>query len=174
MDLYSLLDQYGYLIMAISAILSILAFIIVIAYSIKTRKIIKKYKRLMRGMDNKNLEALLMHHLDCVKENSSKIQDLEHRYQHLVRELRFCIQRVGIIRYNPFEQMGSDLSFSVALLDKNNNGIVLTGLFTRSSSSIYAKPIQNGTSTYPLSQEEMEAINRAINQSIPPNKSEQP
>ncbi|MCM8901667.1 DUF4446 family protein [Caldicoprobacter algeriensis] len=170
MDLYTLLEKYSHLITAISAALSVLAFTIVIVYSIKTRKIIRKYKRLMRGMDNKNLEALLMHHLDCVKNNTVKIQDLEHRYQNLSKELESCVQRIGIIRYNPFEQMGSDLSFSVALLDKNNNGVVLTGLFTRSSSSIYAKPIQNGTSTYPLSQEEMEAINRAINQNISSTK----
>ncbi|MFO7295055.1 MAG: DUF4446 family protein [Caldicoprobacter sp.] len=172
MDLYTILEEYDYLIIVISATLSILAFIMAIVYSIKTRKIMKKYKRLMRGMNNKNLEALLMHHLDCVKDNATKIQDLEARYQYLAKELRSCIQKVGIIRYNPFEQMGSDLSFSVALLDKNNNGVVLTGLFTRSSSSVYAKPIQNGTSTYPLSQEEIEAINRAINQgaSFPTDK----
>ncbi len=172
MDLYVISKEYSYLITAISAILSILAFIIVIVYSIKTRKIMKKYKRLMRGMDNKNLEALLMHHLDCVKNNTVKIQNLEDKYQFLAEELRSCVQRVGVIRYNPFEQMGSDLSFSVALLDKNNNGVVLTGLFTRSGSSIYAKPIQNGTSNYPLSQEEMEAINRAINQNISSDKAE--
>ena len=115
----------------------------------------------MRGMDNKNLEALLMHHLDIVKDNEVKIKGLEKRFDNLAAQLETCIQRIGIIRYNPFEQMGSDLSFSIALLDKNNNGVVLTGLFSRYSSSIYAKPIQNGTSVYPLSQEEIEAINKA-------------
>lgn len=171
MDLYAIVEEYGYLISAISAALSVLAFIIVIVYSIKTRRIMKKYKRLMRGVDNKNLEALLMHHLDCVKNNAEKIEELEGKYQFLAKELRSCVQKVGIIRYNPFEQMGSDLSFSIALLDKNDNGIVLTGLFARSGSSIYAKPIKNGTSSYPLSQEEMEAINRAINQNISSTKS---
>lgn len=165
MDLYAIVEKYSLLITAISAALSTLAFVTVIVYSIKTRKIMRKYKRLMRGVDNKNLEALLMHHLDRVKNNELKIQDLEHLYKNIAKELESCVQRIGIIRYNPFEQMGSDLSFSVAFLDKNNNGVVLTGLFTRNSSSIYAKPIENGTSTYPLSQEEIEAINKAINKS---------
>ncbi|MBM7583254.1 hypothetical protein JOD02_002135 [Caldicoprobacter guelmensis] len=165
MDLYVIVEKYNLLITGISAGLAILAFLIVIVYSIKTRKIIRKYKRLMRGVDNKNLEALLMHYLDRVKNNELKIQDLEYLYKNIEKELESCIQRVGIIRYNPFEQMGSDLSFSIAFLDKNNNGVVLTGLFTRNSSSIYAKPIEKGTSIYPLSQEEVEAINRAINKS---------
>ncbi len=170
MDLYTILEEYSLLITAVSAALSVLAFIIAIVYSSKTRKVMRKYRRLMRGMDNKNLEALLMHHLECVKNNAVKIENLEHKYQYLEKELRSCVQRVGIIRYNPFEQMGSDLSFSVALLDKNNNGVVLTGLFSRTGSSIYAKPIQNGTSNYPLSEEEIEAINRAINQNSTPIK----
>jgi hypothetical protein len=58
--------------------------------------------------------------------------------------------------------MGGDLSFSLALLDKNGDGIVLTGLFSRNSSSVYAKPITDGSSTYPLSQEEIQAIQKAM------------
>ena len=66
-------------------------------------------------------------------------------------------------RYNAFKDTGSDLSFTLALLDEKNDGIVLNGIYARDSSNIYAKPIEKGESKYILSNEEKEAINRAIN-----------
>ena len=74
----------------------------------------------------------------------------------------FCIQKVGIVRYSAFKDTGSDLSFAVAMLDEKNNGIVFNGIYSREMSNIYAKPIKNGKSEYTLSEEEVEAINRAV------------
>ena len=68
---------------------------------------------------------------------------------------------MGLIRYNAFKDVGSDLSFALALLDRNNDGIVLNGLFGSDSSNIFAKPIKEGKSKYQLSQEEIEAIELA-------------
>ena len=68
-----------------------------------------------------------------------------------------------MVRYNAFRDTGSDLSFTLALLDENNNGVVLNGIYSREMSNIYAKPIENGKSTYTLSDEEQKAIERAIN-----------
>ncbi len=68
------------------------------------------------------------------------------------------VQRVGIVRYNPFSDVGGKQSFSIALLDGNNNGIVLTSLYSREGNRVYAKPLKNGISEYSLSNEEKEAI----------------
>ena len=68
--------------------------------------------------------------------------------------MKKSIQKVGIIRYNAYKDTGSDLSFTLALLDENNNGVVLNGIYSREMSNIYAKPIENGKSTYTLSDEE--------------------
>ena len=73
-----------------------------------------------------------------------------------------CIQKMGIVRYNAFDDVGSDLSFAIALLDKNNNGIILNGIYSRNSSNIYAKPINNGKSEYILSEEEKKALEKAM------------
>ena len=148
------IQQYSLEILAASFILAFFSILFVIINSVKTKKIIKKYKKLMRGMDNKNLEAMLLNHINTVREVEDKLDGINRNYADICKKLSYCIQKVGIVRYNPFEQMGSDQSFSVAFLDEHNNGIVLTGLFTRSDSSIYAKPIRSMQSSYPLSDEE--------------------
>ncbi len=159
-----IIHHYSTEILAASFLLAFLSFLLVIVNYIRTKKIMKRYKRLMRGMNNKNLEAMLVEHLNAVREVEDKLEDVNRNYTFLSKKLSNCIQKVGIVRYNPFGQIGSNQSFSIALLDEHNNGIVLTGLFTRSNSSIYAKPIQALKSDYPLSDEEKEAIEMAINQ----------
>ncbi len=72
------------------------------------------------------------------------------------------VQHVGIVRFNPFADKGGDQSFAVALLDDHADGVVLNGLHSRNDTRVYAKPIVGGTSTYPLTGEEKEAISRAL------------
>ena len=79
------------------------------------------------------------------------------------KNIEVCVQKVGIVRYSAFKDTGSDLSFALALLDANNNGVVLNGIYSRDMSNIYAKPVTNGTSTYTMTQEEKDAIDKAIN-----------
>ncbi|MFH1780643.1 MAG: DUF4446 family protein [Candidatus Nealsonbacteria bacterium] len=73
------------------------------------------------------------------------------------------LQKVGMVRFNPFRESGGDQSFSIAALDASHNGFVITSLFSNGANQVYAKPISNGVSVYSLSQEEKEAINKAIN-----------
>lgn len=84
----------------------------------------------------------------------------------LVQEMRQKdkkhIQKIGVIRYNPFKDAGGDQSFSVAILDEGNNGVVITGLYGRDGNRIYAKPIKNGNSSYQLSDEEKKAIDGSL------------
>ena len=75
--------------------------------------------------------------------------------------MKGCLQKIGIVRYSAFSDVGSDLSFTLAMLDAKDNGVILNGIYSADSSNIYAKPITNGTSTYALSQEEKEALEKA-------------
>ena len=112
---------------------------------IKTNAISKKYKNFMQKLgEGKNIEI------------AKFIEQWD-------KDFEKSIQKVGIIRYNAYKDTGSDLSFTLALLDENNNGVVLNGIYSREMSNIYAKPIENGKSTYTLSDEEQKAIERAIN-----------
>lgn len=75
--------------------------------------------------------------------------------------MKYCTQKVGVVRYNAIEKVGADLSFAIAMLDAEDNGIVLNGIYSRDGSYVYSKPVQNGQSTYQLSDEEKEAIRLA-------------
>lgn len=80
-----------------------------------------------------------------------------------IREtMAHAVQRVGMVRFDAFEDMGGKLSFAAALLDAEGSGIVLSSIAGRADSRVYAKPIERGASTYNLSGEEGEAIKRAL------------
>ena len=89
-------------------------------------------------------------------------ENVSRSLEELKKESRNNLQRVGLIRYNPFKEAGGDQSFSLALLDADNNGFVVTSHYHRDISRVYAKPIESGASKYQLSEEEKEAINKAI------------
>jgi hypothetical protein len=122
----------------------------------------KKYKKMMAGMKVNNIEELLIQMQERIGDNGRSI--LSHSDQiHDMRELMQTMKsKLGIIRYSAFSEQGSDLSFSIALLDERQDGLVLTGLHSRDISYLYAKPVTGGTSTYALSNEEKEAISRSL------------
>lgn len=76
-----------------------------------------------------------------------------------------AIQKVGFMRFNPFEHTGGDQSFAVALLDREDNGIVLSSLYTREGVRVYAKEVQKGNSRHPLSEEEQKVLEQALSRS---------
>ena len=131
---------------------------------IKITKLNKKYETFIKKLGNgKTIEEDLenyMYKVDRVEKQNAEIIEY---CKNLDNELERCIQKVGIVRYNAFKDVGSDLSFTLALLDEKNDGVVLNGIYSREISNIYAKPIQNGTSKYTISAEENEAIQKAIN-----------
>ena len=80
----------------------------------------------------------------------------------IIKKLQnISIQKVGMVRFNPFREVGGDQSFSLALLDKSNSGVVITSLYAREGNRVYGKPVKEGNSEYPLSEEEEKAIEEA-------------
>lgn len=163
-DVLNLIKDYNSFIALISFILAIITLVITLINANRTNKMLRKYRRLMRGSDNRNLEALLNDYLNRIEGALNAVKELEQHSQQLDRRMLRCIQKVAIIRYNPFEEMGSDQSFSIALLDALNDGYILTGLFGRNTSTTFAKPIKGGQSPYPLSNEEEEVLKLAMEQ----------
>lgn len=91
-------------------------------------------------------------------EVSARLGRLEAAVGQIADNLPRSIQGVGVVRYNPFEQMGSNMSFSLALLDGRANGVVVSVLNNREGSRVYGKAVERGTSNYPLSDEERKAL----------------
>lgn len=98
----------------------------------------------------------------------AQFKELKEDFEKISKELavlkkdnKFNVQKVGLVRFNPFKEIGSNQSFSLALLDGKENGVVITSLYTREGNRVYGKPIESGKSLYLLSQEENEAIEKA-------------
>ena len=147
-------------------IIIILLFIMVIVLFKAVGRVEIKYKRLMKGTSNKNLEEILLERLDSVDEAKEVSEKALKECERLEIKLKDCIQKVAIMRYKAFENVGSDLSFSIAMLDDNNDGIILTGIYGRQESTTYAKPIDKGISRYDLSEEELYVLNEASNNQL--------
>lgn len=112
-----------------------------------------------------NLKELLAQFKD-LKLNFEKISS---ELEALKKESKFAIQKCGVVRFNPFKEVGSDQSFSVAFLDANDSGIVITSHYSREDNRVYGKPIKEGKSEYILSDEEVKAIEIAKNPQKKPN-----
>ncbi len=142
--------------MLITNIVLIILVFINIAYMIYTNR---KYINFMRKMGNgNNLDEMLKKYLEDVREIKKDNSEIKAYYTQLDNNIDSCVQKIGLVRYNAFKDVGSDLSFAIALLDRNDNGVVLNGLYGSESSNIFAKPVKNGVSKYQLSEEEKEAL----------------
>jgi len=105
-----------------------------------------------------------------VKQVLKQFEELKKEFEEVIKridtaenQVKSSIQKIGIVRYNPFSNVGSDQSFSIALLDAENNGIVITSLYSHDGNRVYSKPVKKGASEYSLSNEEVKAINEAKN-----------
>ncbi|MBC8016193.1 MAG: DUF4446 family protein [Sporomusaceae bacterium] len=145
-----------------TTVMIFLAFIVFISINIKLAKMNKRYRKMMKGMEGVNVEQMLIAHLEEMKQALRTVDDLSIRCRMMEEASKKCIRRVGIIRFNAFEDMGSDLSFAIALLDDQNNGVVVSSIYSRNESHTYAKPIISGNSSYFLTEEEIQALKQAI------------
>lgn len=145
--------------------LNIILLVCSIIANVRIKNIRKSSKEFMRKLGNgKDLGEDLNRYMDRVTNLEKELSDTNVVCKHLDKRLDGCIQKVGIVRYNAYKDTSSDLSFAVALLNEKNDGIVLNGIYSREMSNIYAKPINNGKSTYTMTQEEQDAVFKAMSE----------
>lgn len=135
--------------------------ILVLALARRVMKVDARLRGLTRGEDGDNLEAVLGAHLEKVYGLSREVERLGVRAQRLETASPRAFQRVGLVRFNPFEETGGNQSFALALLDAEGNGWVLSSLHARSGTRVYAKAIRAGRSEGAVSEEEAAAIKQA-------------
>lgn len=146
-------------------LLNIILLVCSIIANIRIKNIRKSSKEFMRKLgDGKDLGQDLNRYMDKVINLERELGNTNVVCKHLEKRLDGCIQKVGIVRYNAYKDTSSDLSFAIALLDEQNNGVVLNGIYSREMSNIYAKPINSGKSNYTMTQEEQDAVFKAINE----------
>ena len=128
----------------------------------RTRRTDSRLRGITRGAEGSSLEAVLDAHLDKVFAVARELDGLGDRMTALEGAQRKAFQRVGLVRYNPFEETGGNQSFALALLDDSGDGWVLSSLHARSGTRVYAKAIKAGRADVGLSAEETAAITRAM------------
>lgn len=158
-----IIKNYDILINFILIVLVIILLIIQLLNRIEMNRLEKRYRKMMKGSTGKNIEDLINEYGGKVEEALDRATKIEENYESVDARLKGCIQKVSVVRYRAFDDVGSDLSFSIALLDDKNNGFVITGIYGRSECTTFAKPVENGISKYDLSEEEKNAIKNAIN-----------
>ena len=122
-----------------------------------------KLKKFLIGSSSKNLDESITNMDGSVKELERFRLELERYLTTVEKRMKKSVQAVQTVRFNPFKGNGSggNQSFATAFLNEENNGVVISSLYSREHVSIYSKPIKNGTSEYELSGEEKEAITEA-------------
>lgn len=143
-------------------ILIVVLFVLYVNVSLKYDRLKNSYASFMRGKDGKNLEESILtkfSELDgiakIIKQNRADVKEMYRRTEH-------CIQKCGIVKYDAFNEMGGKLSFALALLDSDNTGWIMNAMHSREGCYTYVKEILKGESYVELSEEEAEALDRAI------------
>lgn len=153
-DIFSIILFCGIILLTLLYIINI----------VKLSKLRKSYKIFMTKIGNgNNIQESIEKYIERIKEVEQENTELKNYCKQLDNTIATCVQKIGLVRYSAFKDTGSDLSFTLALLNEENTGVVLNGIYSREMSNIYAKPIEKGVSTYTLSEEEKQALNKAIN-----------
>jgi hypothetical protein len=116
------------------------------------------YRAILHESTGASLSEALDAQASRVEGVQKRLGELDGRYAQLETRSRGSLQHVGLVRFNPFEDTGSDQSFALALLDDERSGIVVSSLHGRDGTRIFAKPILAGQATHPLSAEEQKAL----------------
>ncbi len=152
------------ILMIIILVINVLIFILYVLSNIKLSKLRKNYSDFMTKLGKgENIDVMLKDYVSQVQDIKQENKEIEKYCAVLENKENNCLQKIGLVRYNAYKDTGSNLSFAVAILDEENSGIVLNGIYARDSSNIYCKNIEKGESPYALSKEEKEAIYKAIN-----------
>lgn len=150
-----------YIVLGLAGV-SLITLILAIVALCKAAKLKKKYRSFMEGADGKSIESLIHEHLDEIEsiravgeKNSAAVKDIYEKMQ-------YTFQKVGIVKYDAFHEMGGKLSFALCMLDKVNNGYIINVMHSNNGCFAYIKEIINGESFIELGDEEANALKQAV------------
>lgn len=150
-----------YVIMGL-AVLTVLLLLIVFINIIQMHKLKKKYKMFMDGKNAKTLEESILSRMDQIDHLISSTQKNESDIQKIYKNMKTTFQKVGLVKYDAFHEMGGKLSFSLALLNEINDGFIVNAMHSREGCYTYIKEIIDGNSIIALADEEQEALDMAM------------
>ncbi len=153
-------------ILAAVAILALALALFAVLGVLKAWQQIRSWNRLIEhlgdGMQGEDLARRLDRLFVKLDQVSFNFNQMGQMQQELREKMRFGIQKKAIVRFNPFADTGGDQSFAMALLDENDDGVVLSSLHARDATRVYAKPVEKGKSRYQLTDEEKQVLSNAL------------
>lgn len=146
------------------SILGVIVFmlIIMLILSVRISRLQRKITKMLGTSGDVLIEDAIINVQQMLSEQKTEQIQLRQMLDQLTQQMKRMKARSAVVRYNAFQETGSDLSFSIAVVDEGGNGHVLTGIRNRHETQVYAKPLVHGQSKYSLSPEEKEAINQAL------------
>ena len=160
------LMSYGidpaYIMIGISAVL-ILLIIMYLECIVKMKKLRKAYNCFMKGKDMESMEEVLMKQFDRIEVLEEADREKRKEINSLKILMQKSYQKAGLVKYDAFREMSGKLSYALALLDQNDNGVIVTSMYSRDGCFSYAKEVIMGESKINLSEEEQEALEKAVN-----------
>ena len=152
----------AYIMIGLLAVMLILIILYIICF-LKMRKMGKAYDRFMSGKDMESMEDTVVSQFERLEKLEEANQKNEDRLSAVEENMQSVYQKIGLVKYDAFREMSGKLSYALALLDQNNNGIIVSSMYSREGCYSYAKEIIRGESYITLSEEEKEALDSAIN-----------
>jgi hypothetical protein len=151
----------GVIVVGLTVVVLVLVFSVLVQAR-RLRRLAARFDGITRNADGRSLEAILDAHLDKVYAVAGELDELSARSAILEANGRRAIQRIGFVRFNPFEDTGGNQSFALALTDLGGDGFIVSSLHSRTGTRLYAKAIVAGRSDAALSAEEAEALRQAL------------
>jgi hypothetical protein len=148
-------------IAAVALVLALLALGGTVFLLARQQRLLGQYQHLMTGTSGGNLEEILNDHVAQMRDTAERVERVEALARRLEQSGHRSFRHWGVVRFNPFHDTGGDQSFAIALTDGHGNGIALSSLHARDVTRVYAKPLENWKSSYPLTDEEQQAISLA-------------
>lgn len=163
-DLVNIIDanmEFVLIGVAVAALILFILFIITIVNLVQISKLKKKYKKFMDGKEAESLEDLISSHLNEIDGLISSNNENKEKIAKLQNQTQFTFQKLGLVKYDAFQEMGGKLSFSLCLLNEKEDGFLINAMHTREGCYTYIKEIIAGNCVIILSDEEREALDMA-------------
>ena len=162
----SVFDNLGIdpgIIIIILLVLTIFLLVKSVSSSMRLSRLERKYKTFMKGSDAQSLEKIFVRKFAQIDKLYEAKEDHEHDILFIKKNMEKMFSKYGVEKYDAFDDVGGKLSFALALLDKDNTGLILNAVHSRDNCFLYLKEIVKGESYVMLSQEEVEALRKAVN-----------
>ena len=156
-----IIDAAGYIVLG-CAVVCLITIVILIITLCKLKKLRRRIDDLTRGKDTESMEDIMLNFFERIESLEEGEKTTRSDLKDIKKNLKITYQKKGLVKYDAFREMSGALSYSLALLDKENNGVLITSMYSREGCYTYAKDIENGNCKLNLSEEETEALKQAI------------